>query len=110
MRPLGDVAVDEVVELGPLLQKVLSGRLGGSTDTNDIPWVFYNSDSRAAPTRLTSEHRRAAAQDRRVMAVHDAEVGDGAHRFGMGQCQGKSRPIGQLPAPVGDALAPLLGT
>ena len=43
------------------------------------------------------------------MAVHDAEVGDGAHRFGVGQCQGKSGPIGQLPARIWDALAPLLG-
>jgi hypothetical protein len=62
----------------------------------------------ARVTRLTAEYRRAAAQHRRVPAAHETEVCDGARRFGVGQRQGKPSPIGQLPAPAGDAFALLL--
>jgi hypothetical protein len=67
------------------------------------------SNQRAVGTRLTAAHCQAASHDRRVPAAHDTEVGDGARRFGVGQCQRKPGSIGQFPASVWDALAHLFG-
>ncbi len=57
---------------------------------------------------LTAEHCDAATHDRRIRAAHDAEIGNGAQRFGVSQRQRKSGPIGQFPASIRDALAHLL--
>ena len=59
-------------------------------------------------TRLIAEYCQAATHDRRIPAAHETKICDGAHRFGVGQRQGKPNPIGQLPAPAGNALALLL--